>query len=296
MKKYIAIDIGGTSIKYGLIANEQILFSCDTDTMAKKGGWHIVSLVKNIVRKYLEEQEDIAGVCISTAGMVDTKKGEIIYAGKQIPQYIGVNWKKEIKDEFNLPCEVENDVNCAGLSEAISGAGKGKQSVLCLTIGTGIGACMVENGKIYNGHSYSAFEVGYLKLKDGDFQDLASTTALIESYKEEKNDCEKDINGKLIFDLAKNGDETAIKQIDKLIDYMCIGISNICYIINPSIVVLGGGIMEQKEYMLPKIKECMKKYLLKNIYDNTKFDCAKHKNKAGMLGAYYHFLNEQKSK
>lgn len=128
MKKYIAIDIGGTSIKYGLIANEQILFSCDTDTMAKKGGWHIVSLVKNIVRKYLEEQEDIAGVCISTAGMVDTKKGEIIYAGKQIPQYIGVNWKKEIKDEFNLPCEVENDVNCAGLSEAISGAGKGNKA------------------------------------------------------------------------------------------------------------------------------------------------------------------------
>lgn len=297
MDNYIAIDIGGTSIKYGIITQYgEISESSTTDTMAQNGGEYILKTVKGLIKKYLDKNYNIKGVCISTAGMVDTKKGEIIYAGKQIPNYIGINWKKEIKDEFNIECEVENDVNCAGLSEAISGAGVGESSVLCLTIGTGIGACLVNEGYIYNGHSYSAFEIGYMKLKDGDFQDLASTTSLIENVKKRKTNFQGEIDGKIIFRLAKDGDETAIQEIDKIIDYMCLGISNLCYAINPSIVVLGGGIMEQKEYMLPRIKEQMKKYLLPNIYKNTKFDCARHKNQAGMLGAYYNFLNAQKRK
>lgn len=293
MKKYIAIDIGGTAIKYGII-NEKAEFEDDKsiDTNAYKGGEHIVQTVKKIISHYKKEYEDIKGVCISTAGMVDAQKGSIIYSGKQIPNYIGTNWKDIVKQNFNLNVSVENDVNCAGLSEAVSGAGKGKKSVLCLTIGTGIGACMIQDGKIYHGNNYSAFEVGYLKLKDGDFQDIASTTALVEEVKKLKKDCKEEINGKRIFAWAKQGDEVSITAIDKLIGNICLGVANICYTVNPSIVVLGGGIMEQKEYLLPKIKLKMKDYLVDLIYENTEFACAFHKNKAGMLGAYYHHIDE----
>ena len=263
MKKYITIDIGGTAIKYGIInQNEEFVHTDDKNTDAYKGGKHIVDTVSRIISSYLEKYENIQGVCISTAGMVDTQKGSIIYSGKQIPDYIGTNWKEIIKERFNLKASVENDVNCAGLSEAISGAGKGKKIVLCLTIGTGIGACMVEDCKVYHGNSYSGFEVGYLKLKDGDFQDIASTTALVENVKKIKKDYKEEINGKIIFEWIKQNDEQVIKQMNKLIDNICIGISNICYTVNPSIVILGGGIMQQKEYFLPKIKQTMKKYLI----------------------------------
>lgn len=293
MKKYITIDIGGTAIKYGIIdQNEEFIHTDDKNTDAHKGGKHIANTVCEIISTYLESYKDIQGVCISTAGMVDTKKGSIIYSGKQIPDYIGINWKEIIKEKFNLKASVENDVNCAGLSEAISGAGKDKKIVLCLTIGTGIGACMVEDGEVYHGNSYSGFEVGYLKLKDGDFQDIASTTALVENVKNIKKDYKEEINGKIIFEWIKQNDEEVIKQMDKLIDNICIGIANICYTVNPSIVILGGGIMEQKDYLLPRIKQTMKNHLIELIYKNTEFDCAHHKNKAGMLGAYYNYINE----
>lgn len=293
MKNYITIDIGGTAIKHGVInENEEFVTTSTIDSHAYKGGLHLVELVKNIITQYIKEY-DISAVSISTAGMVDIKKGEIIYSGKQIPNYIGTNWKKIIKDNFKLECEIDNDVNCAGLAEATSGAGKNKQAVVCLTIGTGIGACFVQNGYVYHGHSYSGFEVGYMKLQKGDFQDIASTTALIEIFKQKKPDFKKALNGKVIFELAKNGDEIAISAIDELIDNMCLGIANICYTVNPDIVILGGGIMEQKEYMLPKIEKNLQQYLIKNIYDNTKIDTAYHKNSAGMLGAYYHLKNMQ---
>lgn len=290
MKNYITIDIGGTALKYGIIDENEIFIEKNTiDSNAQNGGEHLIALVKNIVEKYIENYDNISGVAISTAGMVDTAKGEIIYSGKQIPNYIGTNWKKIIKDSFDLDCEVDNDVNCAGLAEVVSGRGKDYDYAVVLTIGTGIGACFSQNKKIYHGHSYSAFEVGYMKLPGGDFQDIASTTALIEIFKGNNPAFKGEVNGKVIFDLAKKGDKTAIGSIDTLVDNICIGVANICYVTNPNIVILGGGIMEQRDYFLPKIDISMQKYLIKNIYDKTVFDTAFHKNTAGMLGAYYNF-------
>lgn len=293
MNKYICVDIGGTAIKYGILnENKEFLLNNTSDSLASKGAKYLVEQVLEIIKQLLSKEQDIKAVCISTAGMVDIKTGQIIYSGKQIPNYIGTNWKKIIKEKFDLTCEIDNDVKCAGLAEAVSGAGKDYKSVLCLTIGTGIGACLVENGKVYRGSNYSAFEIGYLKLEGGDFQDIASTTALIENYKKATNEYKKEINGKYIFDLAKNGDKTAIEQIDNLIDKICLGVANICYVVNPDIVVLGGGIMEQKEYVLEKIQQKISKYLIPSISDKTKIDVAKHKNNAGMIGAYYHYMDE----
>ena len=139
MTHYVAIDIGGTNIKYGLIDQEgQLVESHEMPTEAHKGGPHILQKTKDIVVSYLEKGP-VAGVAISSAGMVDPDKGEIFYAGPQIPNYAGTQFKKEIETSFAIPCEIENDVNCAGLAEAVSGSGKGASVTLCLTIGTGIG-------------------------------------------------------------------------------------------------------------------------------------------------------------
>lgn len=293
IKEYISIDIGGTMIKYGIIDEKStILESNETETEAFKGGDYLFNKVKNICEKYIEKR-NINGICISTAGMVDAKTGEIIYANQSIPGYIGINYKKSFEKIFNIPCEVENDVNCAGICEAFAGSSKNTHSSLCLTIGTGIGGCIIIDNKVINGFSNSGCEIGYINMFNDTFQNLASTTALVKNTANALNINENNFNGKIIFEKAKQGDKICIEQIDKLCDYLAYGIANICYVINPEIVVLGGGIMAQKDYLYDKIINNLEKYLIEPIFKNTKITFAKHQNNAGMLGAYYNFLNKQ---
>ncbi|HFR3896407.1 TPA: ROK family protein [Streptococcus suis] len=293
MKTYLAIDIGGTQIKYGRLDEAgQILKSFKIDTEAHKGGPHILATVKKLVADF-HAQAPLSGVAISSAGMVDPDKGEIFYSGPQIPNYAGTQFKSEIETTFGLPCEIENDVNCAGLAEGISGAGQGSQISICLTIGTGIGGCLLVDGQIFHGFSNSACEVGYLHLSDGAFQDLASTTALVQEVARLHNQEPADWNGYKIFQDAKAGDVHCIAAIDRMVNYLGQGIANICYVANPEVVILGGGIMAQKEYLYEKIQAALKANLVSSLADKTKLAFAEHENAAGMLGAFYHFQQKQ---
>lgn len=235
---------------------------------------------------------EIRGICISTAGMVDPKEGKIVYALEHlIPEYTGMEIKKEIEKEFKIRCEVENDVNCAGLGETWLGAGKNAKSSICMTIGTGIGGCVILNNKLVHGFSNSAGEVGYMNINGESFQDVASTTSLVKKVAKIKNIPEQDINGKIIFDMAKNNDEDSLKAIDNMVKSLAIGISNVCYVINPEVVILGGGIMAQEEFLRPRIDKALKEVLVPKVYENTKIEFAKRQNDAGMIGALYNFLN-----
>ncbi|HFI0634998.1 TPA: ROK family protein [Streptococcus suis] len=293
MKTYLAIDIGGTQIKYGrLDAAGQILESYKMDTEAHKGGPHILATVKNLVAHF-HAQSPLSGVAISSAGMVDPDKGEIFYSGPQIPNYAGTQFKSEIETSFGLPCEIENDVNCAGLAEGISGAGQDCQISLCLTIGTGIGGCLLINKEIYHGSSNAACEVGYLPLAEGAFQDIASTTALVQHVADLHGDSVSAWDGYRIFEEAKAGNRKCQAAIHQLTDYLGKGIATICYVTNPEIVILGGGIMAQKEYLGPILQESLKRHLLPSLVEHTKLAFAEHENAAGMLGAFYHFQQKQ---
>lgn len=114
MKKYICIDIGGTAIKYGMV-NEKgnILERKQMATEASKGGPEILAKAVSIVETFVR-QEEVSGICISTAGMVDVEQGSIFYSAPLIPDYIGTNFKKTMEERFHILAEVENDVNCAG--------------------------------------------------------------------------------------------------------------------------------------------------------------------------------------
>lgn len=289
MTNYVAIDIGGTNIKYGLIDYEgQLVESQEMPTEAHKGGPHILQTTKDIVASYLEKGP-VAGVAISSAGMVDPDKGEIFYSGPQIPNYAGTQFKKEIEATFDIPCEIENDVNCAGLAEVMSGSGQGANIAVCLTIGTGIGGCLVIDGQVFHGFSNSACEVGYLHLQDGAFQDLASTTALVQYVAEQHGDPVDQWNGRRIFKEATEGNKICMAGIDRMVDYLGKGIANICYVANPEVVILGGGIMAQEAILKPKIRQALKDALVPSLADKTRLEFAHHQNTAGMVGAYYHF-------
>ncbi len=126
MKQYVSIDIGGTAVKYGIIDESGHILSRNAmETQAYQGGQAVLSKALSIVESSRKAGE-ISGVCISTAGMVDVHRGEIIHSAPLIPDYAGVCFKSAVQDKYGLPCEVENDVNCAGLAETISGAARGQ--------------------------------------------------------------------------------------------------------------------------------------------------------------------------
>ena len=294
MKQYISIDIGGTAIKYGVIdENAQILIKKSMETEAFKGGPEILKKAIGIGEKLMKKTKlEISGICISTAGMVDDKKGEIFYSAPLIPNYAGTQFKKVLEEKFHIPCEVENDVKCAGLAEYKTGAGKNSSIMLMLTIGTGIGGCIIIDGKIFHGFSNSACEVGYMYMDGSDYQTLGAASILTQKVAEWKGESKDNWNGYRIFEEAKNGDELCNRAIDEMSEAIAKGIANICCVINPEVVVLGGGIMAQEEFLKNKIENGVKKYLVSSIEKNTAIKFAKHRDDAGVLGAYYDFCNK----
>ena len=289
MKSYICIDIGGTNIKYGIVREDAVILeNHEMPTEAQLGGPGILQKVISIVSSYLDSCS-YAGVCISTAGVVDCQKGEIVHAADTIPNFKGTAFKATIEEAFHLPCEVENDVNCAALAEHYAGASRGTSSSLCLTIGTGIGGAMILNNQIHHGFSFSGCEVGYMHMLGSSFQELGASSILVKKVQQLKGAASEVIDGRYVFEHAKEGDADCIRAIDEMADVLGMGIANICYIVNPEIVVLGGGIMAQKEYLYPKIRSAMDQYLIPYISEKTTLAFAQNQNQAGMLGAFYHF-------
>ena len=300
MMYYICIDIGGTSIKYGVLSEKGEIFIDGTvSTKVTEKENFILSDVEKLVRNILDEYEnyEIKGICVSTAGAVNPEKGEIAYAGPTIPKYTGTKIKEELEKEFSISCEVENDVNCAGLGEYWKGAGKGSNSMVCLTIGTGIGGSVILDGKLLNGIGYTAGEIGYMDVNGSYIQNIASSKYLVEKVQKEKVEKEgitDAITGVDIFELAKKGDEICIAGINEIISNLAVGVRNIIYLLNPEVIVIGGGITAQKEYLEEKIRKEVNDGMISDMFRKTRIELAQQGNQAGLLGALYNFLNKNK--
>lgn len=292
--RILAFDIGGTAIKIGLInENGQILESREVPTLAKEGGEALMNKVISIVHQY----KGIDRIGVSTAGQVDNIKGEIIFASDNIPGWTGMQIKKRIQEASSTPTVVENDVNAAALGEAFYGAAVDTESFLCLAYGTGIGGAIVENGEIYRGASGSAGEFGHIITHVGGknctcggrgcYETYASTTALVNMAQKELNI--ENIDGKMIFKLLGEGNENIKEIIHQWLFEINVGLVNLIHIFNPSLIVLGGGIMCQP-YVINYLKENINKYIMPN-YKNVVITGAKLGNNAGILGAAHLAMN-----
>lgn len=292
MRKFLTIDIGGSLIKYGIIDEDgTLLYKSEIDTEAHLGGHSIIDKVKKIGKSLLEEYT-VEGICVSTAGQVDSRLGKVIYATPDIiPDYTGLSVKNELETFFKLPTEVENDVNCVGLAESWLGKGKNAKSLFCLTVGTGIGGSYILDNQLHTGYSYSGGEIGYMLMNDNQtLQQIAATSSLID-YVSEKKDVEPNsLNGKIIFEQAKKGDQICIEGIDRLVKHLSKGISTIIYMMNPEMVVIGGGISAQENYLKPKIYEQLEKIMVPAILTQTSIEFASNMNNAGLIGALRNFL------
>ena len=292
-KFYVCFDIGGTAIKYALADG--------TGSFADRGeiateaklvkGSGIARKVCSVLKNYLDSGYEVAGAAISTAGIVDYENGSIIYAFEHIlPEYSGLQWKALIESEFDIPCAVENDVNCAALGELWLGAGRGKSSLFAVTVGTSIGGCAVTDGRVIHGAGMSAGEIAYMRVPGGTLGSLATTTQLIADVAEIKGVSKDSIDGKKVFAWAKGGDADAVRCVKKLIEHLSDGIVNISAVLNPQCVVLGGGIMAQRDYLRPLLETAVREKIPREILDHMEVVFAKLGNDAGMLGALYNLL------
>lgn len=288
MKYYAAVDIGGTAIKYGVISSvQEIVYKAQMPTHAEKGPNVWMKEVAKVINQ-MKDSYALSGICVSSTAMIDSTNGKVFFSLPQVPDYTGFEVKKYLETECNLVTEVENDVNCVALAESISGSGKGYSSVLCLAIGTGIGGGFTEKGHLLRGATFSACEVGYIKVGNSDLEHLGSTTALCRRVESYKGDKPFSWDGMRVFNEARKGDEDCIKAIDIMASSIAQGLASLSYILNPSVIVLGGGIMNEKE-LLDKIKNYFSSLINPLIAQNTAIVGATYKNDAGLVGAYYHF-------
>lgn len=294
MKNYMCFDIGGTTIKYGILdENGSIIIKDEVDTEARtKGGKNICKKIVYITLNYKNEY-NLSGVCISSSGMVDPIAGEILFADEHlIPGYTGMKVVSIVEGETGLPCSIENDVNCAGLGELWKGIGStDAKYVSMITVGTGIGSCLIKDGKLINGGSMCAGEIGKIQIPNGCFEDVASTYATTSKLERKLGKKDGEISGRILFEMYENNDELAIKTLDEMTTSLSIGISTMCFIYNPEIIILGGGIMAREDYFRPELESKLKEILPDVIFNKTKLEFAKLKNDAGMVGALRHFLN-----
>lgn len=293
MAKIIGIDIGGTTIKADVYTEKGVSLNdykeVDSYVDYYKQSNSILEQVCCLVDNY-SQKYDIDGVGISTAGVVNSQTGEIVYAGYTIPDYIGTNFIKTIKNRFRLPVSVENDVNCASLGEVWIGNVKGLSTVVMITIGTGIGGSIIVNDHILNGHHFTAGEVGYLPIKGQDWQNIASTTALVRLYEQKSGKSLQ--NGRSFFADIEKGDPIAKETLDIFIDNLTDGILTISYLLNPDTLVVGGGIFTEPTLLLSKIKDSLTHKVQDIRFLPERIVTASLGNAAGRIGAVKHFLDQ----
>ncbi|HDR4906035.1 TPA: ROK family protein [Bacillus cereus] len=292
MKEYIAFDIGGTQIKYGIISEAGRVLKCKTvATEIHLGGEQIIQKLILLSKKLMNEHT-IAGIGISTAGIVDINKGIVTGGADHIPGYSTIPIIDRLQEILKVPVSIDNDVNCAAFGEKWNGSVREKENFIMLTIGTGVGGAIFIDGELYRGHSFSAGEWGNMLIEGKTFEEVASISGLIRLVRKYKGKGEW--NGRTIFELYDKGDREVAQAVGIFFKHLAIGISNLAYIFNPETIIIGGGITDRGNEFLKEVKEEVSKYLNQEIYNNCEIELAQNGNCAGMIGAIYHLLHHHK--
>jgi len=307
---YIGVDIGGMTIKAGIVdLNGKIISKekCLTDT--SKGSEPFMRDIKMLIQSLLASASklnyDVKGIGIGAPGVVNNKLGTIDYATNLKLYNVPI---ADYLKEFNLTIFVSNDANVAALAEQRWGAASGYSDVVMITLGTGVGSGIVIDNKLFEGNQGKGAELGHMVIvvdglecncgRHGCFEKYASASALVNETKEimEKHKdslmwemCGHDLNkvdGTTSFECAKKGDVAANEVVDLYIKYLGEGLLNVCNIFRPQAIVLGGGISNQKDYLKNKVQ----KYLEDHYYGyhetpRTEVLIATLKNDAGIIGA-----------
>ncbi|MDR0348508.1 MAG: ROK family protein [Tannerella sp.] len=301
MEYAIAIDIGGTNIKYALVSRTgEIVYESLKSSKREKRTVDLLDLLKDIIYEIqeiaLSGNCPLFGVGIGVPSIVDD--GTILFANN-LPALNNRNLISLLEPSVQIPVWVDNDANLMGLGEVIYGNVKNLTDVVFLTIGTGIGGALVLDGCLYSGFRNRGAELGHIIIEQhgkpcscgakGCFEAYASVSALIDDYKgfliADGQPLTTDVDGKYIIDKYHGHQEAAVKAMEHHFHAMAAGVTSLIHVFAPQKVIIGGGISEAGDFYIENIRKRVDKMVMKETSCFTTIEQASLGNKAGFLEA-----------
>ena len=295
MKYYLGIDIGGTKTAVGVFDPDCTLIAETAfPTNPQSGCADLVHRIGVTYRKLLQEnglaEEQVTAAGVACPGPLDLASGMIVH----IPTmgFRNEPIRQMLQTELEKPIHLENDANCAALAEAVKGAGAGGQSVVYVTISTGVGCGIVLNGKILDGAAFCAGEIGHLVVepdgrpcpcgKNGCLEQYASGTAVAEIAGERLGQI---ISAKKVFAKARNGDGICREIVEQAGEKLAFSLAAVCQLINPDTIVLGGSVTKDFDVLKPCLDAALPKYMLQDFIAQVKIVRAALDGTQGIVGA-----------
>ncbi|MBE6940355.1 MAG: ROK family protein [Ruminococcaceae bacterium] len=309
---YVGIDIGGTNLKAGLVDGDGTLLATRKCKVAELKNQQI--LIEAMVQMTAElagecglRVEDLCSVGVGIPGAVEIRSGMLLYSCNL--DLRNVPLRRLFHQHLKMPLYVENDANCAALGEYYVGAGSSSKRFITLTLGTGIGAGIIHNGKIYHGSNGMAGEVGHMSVvyqgrmcacgRRGCWEQYASASALKRLTAEALEKYPNSILGQVVaenggrvsgqspFIAARRGDPVGQQVCDQYVEYLATGVVDLVNIFQPDALAIGGGVSNEadEQLLLPLRKIVERDCVPCNRDRRTKIVKAELGNRAGMIGA-----------
>ena len=284
MKNFIGVDIGATKIIFGLLKNRKVIKNKKIPTPKTK------KIIKKELKENLRDLKKssslkIDRIGIGVPGILDIKKGLILKC-PNLRYLDNLPLVKILEKELKIKTSIENDTNCFTLAEALLGAGKNKNIVFGITLGSGIGGGLIIKSKIYRGAFRTAGEIGHQTIKFDGQKCSCGNLGCFEYYCSAKFFKRKDCSSKELAKKAKRNNKEALKLFKEYGKYLGIGLSNIINLIEPEIIVIGGGISKSWPYFLAETKKEIKKRIISPVSKKyTKVEISKLGDLAGSIGA-----------
>jgi len=300
LKQYVVgVDVGGTNIKLGVVgpSGKVILRnSFATRPFASSRIRLIAALCREIEASIITaglNKRQIAGVGIGLPGLIDFEKGIVRFL-PNIPGWRGVHLKSILQKRVKLPVYIDNDVKIITLAESKFGAGLGVKNLICMTLGTGVGAALILNGQLYRGEGNAAGELGHMPLNEhgpqcncggfGCFETYVGNRALLALACRVMGKTVHSLEA--IFDLAKKGNTRALHFWKTAAEHIGNGLVGIVNLLNPRLIIIGGGISHNEKFLFKTITGTIRRRAMSLQGSAFKIKRAKFKDDAGIIGAY----------
>jgi len=308
MKKYVVgVDVGGTNIKLGVVGPSGKVIarnSFATKPYALNRIKLIAALSSEIQASIITaglSKKQIAGVGIGLPGLVDYEKGIVRFL-PNIPGWRGVHLKSILQKRIKLPVFVDNDVKVITLAESKFGAGRVVRNLVCLTLGTGVGAALILNGQLYRGEDNAAGELGHMPLNEhgpkcncggfGCFETYVGNRPLFALASRMMRT--PGMTTQKMFALAKKGNKKALLFWKTAAEHIGNGLVGIVNLLNPRLIIIGGGISNNEKFLFKTIAQTIRRRAMSLQGSAFKIKRAEFKDDAGIIGAYVLVTNAQK--
>ena len=304
MNTYLGIDIGGTAVKLGLVAESgEVLLRSETSVSFDGYRTPILDTVRAAAAHMLDDCRAAgyrpAGAGVSATGQIDSEKGVVAGTCGSLPGWPGAPIRAALEAGLGLPVTVANDANCMILGEAWVGAAKGCTDVLGVTIGTGLGGGVLTGGRLLEGARGLGGELGHMRTHAVDgvpctcgaagcWERYASTSALVR--RAVRTDPALD-SGRAIFAAAQRGDAAVQALLDGWIVEIAEGLAGLVHLFNPQLILIGGGVSSQQALLIEPLARQVKARVMPAFAQGLDIRPAALANDAGLVGAVRYFLD-----